>query len=304
LCGTIALAFTTPERPDLGFGAAWFLITVLPVSNLLYTIGVVIAERVLYLPSLAVSIYAAYAWTALAGVPRPRLVYVRAGLILVLLLLGVRTITRNPDWHDMKSIMDATLRDHPESYRAQWSAAVHTFEKGDTAGAEQHWAYAIQLWPRDSQLLTELGAFNIQMKRYPAAAAVLEGSHRLHPNVARNEQFLALAEVNARRYPQALQAIDHSIKLVGPTSYLYDLRARAFMGMGKYAEAVPAWRASIREQGGDGWMQWGMLGRALAGAGQKAESAAAFDTAAVRAKDIPSAREELARMQAPAPKAP
>jgi tetratricopeptide (TPR) repeat protein len=297
LCVTIALACATPWRPGIGFAAGWFLITVLPVSNLLYTIGVIIAERVLYLPSFAVSAYAAYGWTALARGPLRRFVLASAALAVVLVLFAARTVTRNPEWKDTKTIMGVILRDHPESYRGQWSEAVRALGRGDTAQSEQHWAYAIQLWPYDSQMLTELGAYDMQMKRYRSAARVLEGAHRLHPNVPRTEQFLAMAYLDAHEYQHSLAAIDRSVKMIGPTAYLYELRARALMGLGRNAEAVAAWRATVKEEGGNTWMQWGMMGRALAAAGNPREAALAFDTAHARAAGNDSTVAEVLRMR-------
>jgi protein O-mannosyl-transferase len=297
LCVTIAAACATPWRPDIGFAAAWFLISVLPVSNLLYTIGVIIAERVLYLPSVAVSAYGAYAFTALARGPRRRLAIASGALAIVLALFAARTVTRNPEWKDTKSIMANILAEHPESYRGQWSEAVRALARGDTVGSEQHWAYALQLWPYDSQLLTELGAYDLQMKRYPIAARVLEGAHKLHPNIPRTEQFLALAYLDAHEYSRALVAVNHSIKLVGPTSYLYELRAHSLMGLGRQLEAIAAWKATVREPGGDSWMQWGMMGRALAAAGSPGPAAMAFDTARLRAGKSDSIAAEVLRMR-------
>jgi tetratricopeptide (TPR) repeat protein len=63
LAGTTALALATPVRPRAGIAAAWFLIAVLPVSNLLLPIGVLLAERILYLPSVAIALVAGFAWS-------------------------------------------------------------------------------------------------------------------------------------------------------------------------------------------------------------------------------------------------
>ncbi|HSM03643.1 MAG TPA: hypothetical protein VK858_03440, partial [Longimicrobiales bacterium] len=55
----VVLALVASRRawPAAGLGAAWFLIGVLPVSNLLLPIGTVLAERTLYLPSVALALW-------------------------------------------------------------------------------------------------------------------------------------------------------------------------------------------------------------------------------------------------------
>jgi protein O-mannosyl-transferase len=103
LIATVALALLTPWNPAVGFPAAWFLIGIITVSNLLFPIGVIVAERTLYMPSLAVSAIVAYGWLALA----PRLTPQARRLAPVLLLLvviagGVRTWVRNPDWRSTR----------------------------------------------------------------------------------------------------------------------------------------------------------------------------------------------------------
>src|SRR5690606_40346104 len=87
----------------------------LPVSNLIIPIGVVVAERILYLPSLAVSIAAAYAWVALEqnGTRRARQL-AAAAAAAVLVLFGGRAVLRNPEWKSTDTIFAALLRDHPE----------------------------------------------------------------------------------------------------------------------------------------------------------------------------------------------
>src|SRR5690606_39082543 len=94
-----------PWRPDAGIAAFWFLIAVLPVSNLLFPVGIVLAERTLYLPSLSASIAAGLAAQALLAAGRARALALAAACAL--LLLGARTIIRNPDWEDTRAVQAA-----------------------------------------------------------------------------------------------------------------------------------------------------------------------------------------------------
>jgi hypothetical protein len=61
LLAVLVLARRTPVS-FAGLAGAWFALTILPISNLLFPIGVVVAERLLYLPSVALAIAVAYAW--------------------------------------------------------------------------------------------------------------------------------------------------------------------------------------------------------------------------------------------------
>ena len=92
------------------FGLGWIAIALLPVANLLFPTGVLVAERTLYLPSAGVAL-AAGAW--LRGLETRRLAWV---LGLVVVAGGARTALRVPVWHDSRSVVLSELEDSPRSF--------------------------------------------------------------------------------------------------------------------------------------------------------------------------------------------
>jgi hypothetical protein len=129
LAGIALIAALTPRFPRAGLPAAWLLITALPTSNLLVPIGVVVAERLLYTPSFALSIALAFLWKTLEGAGAPvrtrRFAAALAGIVIALMV--ARTVIRNPDWDSTETVFSALVRDHPESYRSQWRNATHAY---------------------------------------------------------------------------------------------------------------------------------------------------------------------------------
>jgi hypothetical protein len=89
----------------------WIAIAFLPVSNLLFSTGVLLAERTLYLPSVGLALAAG---TAFARLPVPQL---RIALLLIVVAGGIRSALRAPVWHDDFSVTQSILEDSPESYR-------------------------------------------------------------------------------------------------------------------------------------------------------------------------------------------
>jgi hypothetical protein len=51
---------------------SWMVLPFLPASNLFFPVGFVVAERVLYIPSMGFCIMVAYGWSKLAGYTKPR----------------------------------------------------------------------------------------------------------------------------------------------------------------------------------------------------------------------------------------
>jgi protein O-mannosyl-transferase len=109
------------------FACAFGFLTLLPASNLLVTIGAPMAERFLYLPSLA------FAFTAVAGAfalgRRVRTPWVAPAILsLVIVGLAARTSTRNVDWNDQVSLTRAAVESAPRSYKAHALLAGALFE--------------------------------------------------------------------------------------------------------------------------------------------------------------------------------
>ncbi len=92
------------------FGLGWIAIAVFPVSNLLVPIGVLVAERALYIPSAGLAL-AAGAW--LKDLDTRRLAVVLGALVVV---GGVRSALRIPVWYDTQSMIMSELEDSPRSF--------------------------------------------------------------------------------------------------------------------------------------------------------------------------------------------
>ncbi len=93
------------------FGLGWIAIALLPVANLLFPSGVLVAERTLYLPSVGLAL-AAGAW--LRDLAAPRLAWALGVLVAA---GGVRTALRVPVWRDVHSVVLSELEDSPRSYQ-------------------------------------------------------------------------------------------------------------------------------------------------------------------------------------------
>lgn len=148
---TLALVWQARRpAPALSFAAGTAALAYLPTSNLLFPSGIVLAERNLYLAVLLVAALTGVALQhALARWP-PRRVAVVAAAVAV--ALGWRTVDRLPVWSDNRTFLLTLLAEHPESYRAHWSAAAVLAGLGDTASARREYARADSLFDGDPHL--------------------------------------------------------------------------------------------------------------------------------------------------------
>jgi tetratricopeptide (TPR) repeat protein len=286
----LALALATPVRPAAGLPAAWFVITILPVSNLFFPIGVLLAERTLYLPSAAVSLAAAFAWSqAAARLPqhwrRPAL----ALAVATVVLLAARSFVRNPDWRDSNAYYAGLLRDHPESYRAQWGLAARHLAMGDLAGARIPMEMARRLWPNDAQQLSELALLYLWSREYEDAVTLLEQALALSDVLPSTWNNLAWASLGARRWSTALEAADGAEQRGMAGVEASAIRAQALEGLGRLPGARYAWRNTLSEPAGRTWPYWSAYARLLARSGDRAAALAAADSARALAPDSSAA---------------
>ncbi|MGD8276569.1 MAG: tetratricopeptide repeat protein [Gemmatimonadota bacterium] len=284
LAATFALAVLTPRWPTAGLPAAWFVIAIFPVSNLLLPIGVLLAERVLYLPSVA----ACFAVAAVTDSVRARattraLRVATIGAAAMLAAFAVRSTLRSPDWKDTSAVWDALIRDHPESYRAQWVNGYRLRQRGNLDLARQYLELAYRIWPDDAQMIDALAGLYLEQGEYERAIPLLERSRELSGVLANTEVLLAYAYLTQRRYEDALASADRARPLGADPATALALRAQALEGVARFPEAADAWREAVRLPTGRSWPFWSMFARDLARLGQTADALAAADSASAAA---------------------
>ena len=161
------------RRGDLaGFGAAWWAVTLLPVSHLV-PYRELLAEHYLYLPIVGVAVVVAGVVDAagrratVAGVPARRIVLAVA--LVATLAAIARTIVRNRDWYDGASLWAATVATVPDCARAHFNLGQVYFERVRFDDAEREWRAAIAITPDDLDTLLALATLYDRQARFDEA---------------------------------------------------------------------------------------------------------------------------------------
>lgn len=113
VAGILAAVVVRRRKDPLLFWAAGFFgLTLLPASNLLFTIGSIMAERLLYLPSIGFVVAAA---ALVFRLRKPRAAYAVLGAAIA--LCAARTLARNPVWADDVTLAESGIASAPRSFR-------------------------------------------------------------------------------------------------------------------------------------------------------------------------------------------
>lgn len=127
-----AVALTWRRRPRIALLLAVYLVALLPVSQVVPII-IAAAERFLYVAAAGPLLLAGLGAAHLASRVRPGLVL---GAFAVLFTAwGGLTVARTQDWRTDRAVLEAYVRDWPESFNAWYGLARLHEEEGRTAEA-------------------------------------------------------------------------------------------------------------------------------------------------------------------------
>lgn len=108
------------------FFAVFAFLALLPVSNLLILIGSIMADRFLYLPALGLVACVVIAVYAIGDRLKIR-AFAPIVLGIFIISLGIRTWTRNLAWHDNSTLLEAGVRDTPNSFASHFGLATNSY---------------------------------------------------------------------------------------------------------------------------------------------------------------------------------
>ena len=139
-------------RPVMLAAALW-IVFALPSSNLLFPAGTIMAERLVYLPSLGICLAIGHAVsTGAAGEGRGRRIAVVAAMVVAVAGYSARTIARVPDWKDNLTLATADVATSPRSAKLQAGAGIFLADAGRAAEAEDHLRRAVAIYPDYAQM--------------------------------------------------------------------------------------------------------------------------------------------------------
>jgi hypothetical protein len=180
LVTTVVAAWRLRARAPLAaIGLAWFLVVILPVSNLIVPAGVILAERTLYLPSVGL----AFAVAAIGSrmLDRDRWRPFLAVVAVMCVAYALRSAWRVPVWQDTDSVLASLESSHPESHVVIRVQAIRAMGQGRYAEARAGFERALQLQPLHFALLTEVAQFEAVAGRADVAERLARRAIDVYP---------------------------------------------------------------------------------------------------------------------------
>ncbi|XP_070580760.1 protein O-mannosyl-transferase TMTC1-like isoform X2 [Ptychodera flava] len=137
----------------------FLVIPFLPASNLFIRVGFVVAERILYIPSLGICILVSHGINNICRSSTKRLVPMICTVmaLVIVALFTWRTIIRNPVWNTRESLFKSGVHTLPHNAKAHYNYANYLKDIGRTEEAVKHYRRTLELYPRHASANNNLG---------------------------------------------------------------------------------------------------------------------------------------------------
>jgi hypothetical protein len=244
----IAVRFYYVDRPAFFFACFAFL-NLLPASNLLFPIGTIMAERLLYLPLVGIVAVAVIAMNA--GVARYHVPKTAVVVVLCVIAGGFvgRTWLRNSDWKNNFTMATASVRTSPDSFKVHRLLAAELLQSDSV---ETNIDPAIAEADKSVAILSKLPDDLDVPDPWTVAATCHLAKGNLLPQGKASEQYqqavkLALRSIAVDTASRAAYDRRHGVRGAAPASAAdaYRVLASSYLHLSQPELALPA---AIRAQ--------------------------------------------------------
>jgi tetratricopeptide (TPR) repeat protein len=249
----IAIFFFTLKYKNkiLFFSVFWFFIALIPFSNLL-PLQVFMAERYLYVPSIAFSLLISYFLITIFNFQFKKIKnknIIRYGLIVfIILLLGFyvfSTVNRNNDWKNDLTLWSKTVVSNPNNSRAHDNLGFTYDRMGETKKALEEFSMAVKLQPNNFRALANLGVALAKFGAYNESIVVLKKSIEIRP-YHKTYDKLGLVYVELNMEEKAIESFKEAIKINSRYAKAHNDLATVYGRIGKFNLALQEFNEAIR----------------------------------------------------------
>lgn len=159
------------KKPIISFAMSIFVFSFLPVSNILFPIGTIAGERLLFFPSLGISILVTFLLFQLFKIIKNKNIKIIliSIFILILSIYGIISIKREGVWLNEENLFRSAGKCAPNSVLSRSNSGAMYLLSGDLKKAQEELEFARNIKPIYSKGLNNLGLVYFRNKEYDKA---------------------------------------------------------------------------------------------------------------------------------------
>lgn len=245
------------KRDPVSYAILFFLSTISIASNIVFPIGTNMSERLVFMPSLAFCLLVGIVSYRLLAKERSSLTSLVAVLGVLMLLLSLKTITRNYAWKDNYKLFTTDIEVAPNSAKlrnATGGELVAQSQKPENQARKDnmlqealgHLEEAVRIHPTYKNAWLLKGNAHLYLKQYETAISAYQQSLNVDPSYAEASNNLGIAYTEAGQYygeqvndlPKALSYLQEAFRLRPNDFHTIRLLGVASGMTGNSAEAI------------------------------------------------------------------
>ncbi|KAJ8373507.1 hypothetical protein SKAU_G00040870 [Synaphobranchus kaupii] len=146
------------EEKEVLVGLLFLVFPFIPASNLFFRVGFVVAERVLYMPSMGYCILVVHGLNRLCSLAgRWGATALTVSMPLLLLLFSWKTVQQNEIWLSREALFRSGIQTLPHNAKVHYNYANFLKDRGRNQEAIHHYKTALRLYPRHASAMNNLG---------------------------------------------------------------------------------------------------------------------------------------------------
>nr|XP_011733216.1 transmembrane and TPR repeat-containing protein 4 isoform X1 [Macaca nemestrina] len=244
LIGLICQALCSEDghkRRILTLGLGFLVIPFLPASNLFFRVGFVVAERVLYLPSVGYCVLLTFGFGALSKHTKKKKL-IAAVVLGILLINMLRCVVRSGQWRSEEQLFRSALSVCPLNAKVHYNIGKNLADKGNQTAAIRYYREAVRLNPKYVHAMNNLGNILKERNELQEAEELLSLAVRIQPDFAAAWMNLGIVQNSLKRFEAAEQSYRMAIKHRRKYPDCYYNLGRLYADLNRHVDALNAWR--------------------------------------------------------------
>uniref|UniRef100_A0A2K6TIU2 Protein O-mannosyl-transferase TMTC1 n=2 Tax=Saimiri boliviensis TaxID=27679 RepID=A0A2K6TIU2_SAIBB len=237
-------AFKRLEHKEVLVGLLFLVFPFIPASNLFFRVGFVVAERVLYMPSMGYCILFVHGLSKLCTwLNRCGATSLIVSTVLLLLLFSWKTVKQNEIWLSRESLFRSGVQTLPHNAKVHYNYANFLKDQGRNKEAIYHYRTALKLYPRHASALNNLGTLT---RDTAEAKMYYQRALQLHPQHSRALFNLGNLLKSQEKKEEAITLLKDSIKYGPEFADAYSSLASLLAEQERFKEAEETYQAGIK----------------------------------------------------------
>ncbi|XP_077809306.1 protein O-mannosyl-transferase TMTC1 isoform X5 [Macaca mulatta] len=237
-------AFKRLEHKEVLVGLLFLVFPFIPASNLFFRVGFVVAERVLYMPSMGYCILFVHGLSKLCTwLNRCGATTLIVSTVLLLLLFSWKTVKQNEIWLSRESLFRSGVQTLPHNAKVHYNYANFLKDQGRNKEAIYHYRTALKLYPRHASALNNLGTL---IRDTAEAKMYYQKALQLHPQHNRALFNLGNLLKSQEKKEEAITLLKDSIKYGPEFADAYSSLASLLAEQERFKEAEEIYQAGIK----------------------------------------------------------